>query len=38
MIPQQQLFFRNKVIINASTMEFKQFCILGKENSKPQHE
>lgn len=31
MIPHKQLFFRHKVIINASTMEFKQFCIQGKK-------
>lgn len=31
MIPPKQLFLRHKVIINASTMEFKQFCLLGKK-------
>lgn len=31
MIPPKQLFFRHKVTKNASTMEFEQFCILGKK-------
>ena len=38
MIPPKHLFFRHKVTKNASTMEFEQFCILGKENSQPRHE